>query len=179
MSVRALVVLCIASIAQAQSAPCDRPGVLGPRGIGLIAIGMTSDSLARVCRVVGQRKVAEYDLSVIDVRIGSDTVRAFARQGRIEWLEITSPRFRTSDSIGVGSSAAAILDFPDVTGGPGDGTDTYAVWSKSGAHCGLTFWLDGRTAAMLNAARGDRLRLLGMRGGTVAQIDVRGECRER
>jgi hypothetical protein len=32
---------------------------------------------------------------------------------------------------------------------------------------------------MLNATRGDRLRMLGMRGGgTVIQVVIHGECRE-
>lgn len=145
-----------------------------------MVIGMTPDSLSRVCRIVAQRRAPEYELTIIDVLVGVDTVRAFEQRGRIAWIEVSSPRFRTADSLGVGSSAASILHLPDVTGGAGDGTDTFALSPRSGPHCGLTFWLDGRTAEMLNAARGDRLRLLGMRGGgAVTQIDIHGECRAR
>ena len=173
---RVLALVLAASLAQAQSTPQCESRLLSAKGAGAVAIGMTPDSLARVCRIVGQRKAPEYDLTIIDVLVGSDTVRAFAQRGRIAWIEVTSPRLRTTDSLGVGSSAASILHLPDVTGGPGDGTDTFALSAHSGPHCGLTFWLDSGTAEMLNAARGDRLHLLGMRGGTVTRVDVRGAC---
>jgi hypothetical protein len=138
---------------------------------------MTTDSLARTCLVLSQDQV---DGSTrLLVRVGRDTVRAFADPGgRIAWIEIDSPRIRTRDSIGVGSPAASILHLPDVSGDVG-ATNTFALSPKTGPYCGLTFWLDPRTAEMLNATRGDRLRMLGMRGGgTVIQVVIHGECRE-
>jgi hypothetical protein len=175
---RTLALLLAATLAQAQpTAECDRGGLLTPRGIGPLAIGITDDSLARVCRIVS-RDVVDGS-TVLAVRVGRDTVRAFADPvGRIAWIEVDSPRILTRDSLGVGSSAASILHLQDVSGDAG-GTNMFALSSKSGPHCGLTFWLDARTAEMLNAARGDRLRLLGMRGGgTVIQVDIHGECRD-
>ena len=174
---RSVALLFFASLAQAQpTTDCDRGGPLTSKGVGPLAIGMTTDSLARVCRVLSRERV---DGSTrLSVRVGQDTVRAFADPaGRIAWIEIDSPRIRTRDSIGVGSTAASILHLPDVSGDAG-ATNTFALTPKSGPHCGLTFWLDQRTAEMLSATRGDRLRMLGMRGGgTVTQVDIHGECR--
>ena len=175
---RAVALLLVASLAHAQpTAECDRGGPLTSRGIGPLAIGMTTDSLARTCRVLSQDQVG--GSTRLLVRAGQDTVRAFADPaGRIAWIEVDSPRIRTRDSIGVGSSAASILHLQDVSG-DAVAAHTFALSPKSGPYCGLTFWLDPRTAEMLNAARGDRLRMLGMRGGgTVIQVDIHGECRE-
>jgi len=176
--VRPVLFLLLAPAAHAQgTAECDRAQVLSAAGIGTLRIGITRDSLHRVCHVVRSRQGADYQVTIHDVRVGSDTVRVFERQGRVEWIEVDSPRFRTGDSLGAGTPAVTILNLPDVHGGPGDGTNTFALSPRSGVHCGLTFWLDPRTAEMLNAARGDRLRLLGMRGGgIVTQVDIHGEC---
>ncbi len=176
---KAFIFLLVASQAVAQSTTdCDRGGVLTPRGVGPLTIGMTPNSLTKVCRVIGRRGVAEYSMMIFDVRVGLDTVQAFEQQGRIAWIEVHSAGIRTRDSVGVGSGAAVILQQPDLHSGPGDGTNTFMLAPRAGAHCGLVFWLDSRTAEMLNAARGDRLRLLAMRGaGTIIQIDIHGECR--
>lgn len=146
-------------------------------GIGPLRVGITADSLRRVCRIVSSHEVREYEHTIHRVRIGSDTVRAFEREKRIAWIEVESPGFRTPDSLGVGSNANAILHLPDVTGGAGDGTNTFVLYPRSGAHCGLSFWLDATTAEMINRTRGDQLRLLGMRGaGVIVQVDIHGQC---
>lgn len=175
---RVAALLLFASIAGAQpTSACNRTGLLSPNGIGGLLIGMPEDSAARVCPVVGRTPVREYDVTILAIRVGADTVRAFVREGRISWIEVETPRIRTIDSVGVGSSATLLLHLTDLSAGPGDGTNTFALSPRSGRLCGLTFWLDAATAAMLNAARGDRLRLLGMRGGgVITQVDIHGEC---
>lgn len=171
---------CAFSVAAGQStAECDRGGVLSPSGIGPLRIGMTVDSMAKVCRVVSKRLVAEYELTIHQVRIGADTLSVWERpKGRIELIQITSPIHRTRDSVGVGSSAQSLLDLPDVKGGVGDGTDAYAIYGQTGPLCGLVFWIDGETAEMINRTKGDGLRMLRMRGGgRIVSIDVHGACK--
>ena len=180
---RVASLLLVASLAGAQPiSPCNRPGLLSPKGIGELAIGMPEDSVARLCTVLSRTKDREYELTILAVRVGTDTVRAFVREGRISWIEVQSPRIRTDDSVGVGASATSLLHLTEISAGPGDGANTFALSARSGPLCGLTFWLDAATAEMLNAARGDRLRLLGMRGGgmrgggVITQVDIHGEC---
>lgn len=161
------------------TAECDRGGLLSPAGIGPLKIGITPDSLARVCRIISRREVPEYSITVFGVRVGSDTIQVNVRGGRVEYFEVRSPVHRTRDSLGVGSAVALLLDQADLGSGVGDGAGTFAIYPQSGALCGLVFWLDGNTADMLAAAKGDHLRLLRMRGGgRITSIDVHGTCKK-
>jgi hypothetical protein len=83
---------------------CDRGGVLSAAGIGPLRVGMTIDSLERTCRIVERKYITTYTRTRYAVRLGADTVAVWEMNGRVDWIETTSPIHRTRDSLGVGSS---------------------------------------------------------------------------
>jgi len=188
------VMLTAAALAGGQApssfAACARGGPLTPEGIGPLTIGLTPDSLKRVCRVIGERRISEYEMTQFLVPVGSDTLPVHEQRGRIYWIHVRSRAFRTTDSIGVGSLLERLLDLDGLTGGVGDGTDAYELNATSGPKCGLVFWVDSETATTvsqvartnpafrLGQPTGPVLDILRSRAktGTITSIDIRG-CR--
>jgi hypothetical protein len=96
--------------------------------------------LARVARIV--RDTVEEGIEAIPESIAvlvvrGDTLRAVIDSGRVYRLTVTSPRFRTSDSLGVGTSLARLLRLPNAFALTGEG----AVWLQAPSHCGIAFHL--------------------------------------
>jgi hypothetical protein len=180
--------------AEAQKAPafdaCSRGGPMTPEGIGPLRIGLTSDSLKKVCRVISERRIADYAMTRFLIPVGSDTVVANEQGGHIFWIEVRSKSFRTPDSLGVGSPLGMLLTLENLDGGVGDGDDAYELNTLKGPQCGLVFWIDGQTAmAISDTARRHRelgdpkptglvLAALRQRAkvGTIVSIDIRGGC---
>jgi hypothetical protein len=168
-------------------ASCSGSGLLTPQGIGLLRIGLSPDSLKKVCRVIGERRVVEYEMTQFQVRVGSDTLLVDERAGRIFWIEVRSQAFRMADSLGVGSPLGR-LDLDGLAGGVGDGADTYALSPARGPSCGLVFWIDSATATTISEiARGNPAFVNGppngpvrdalrrrANTGTIRSIDIRG-----
>ena len=168
---------------------CARGGPLTSNGIGLLRIGLTIDSLRKVCRVASERRLTpEYDITLFRVPVGSDTLSVYEERGRIYWIEIQSTAFRTADSLGVGSSLERLLTFEGLDGGLGDGDNEYELRALRSPVCGLVFWIDAKTAiAISEVARRnpdprdsrptgavmDTLRSRA-RTATISRIDVRG-----
>ena len=168
---------------------CARGGPLTSTGIGPLKIGLTPDSLKKVCRVTSERRLTpEYAITEFRIPVGSDTLSVYEEAGRIYWIAIQSKAFRTLDSLGVGSSLERLLAFEGLDGGVGDGDDQYELTALRSPLCGLVFWVDSKTAIAVSdvvrrmpaprdsrptGAVMDTLRSRA-RTGTISRIDVRG-----
>ena len=169
-------ILWVVPLCAQPTAECDRGAVLTPAGLGPLRVGMPMDSVGRVCRIIPLEPLTADGMLRHQVRVGTDTVSVWESNGKVDFIRLDSPLHRTADSLGVGSSGEQILHLANVAGEAGDGF--YVLFTREGPLCGLLFYLDHKTAQMMEHARGDPLRTLAMRGaGVVVQIDVRGECR--
>ncbi len=118
---------------------CEGP-LFDGRGIGAFQIGMSADSIGRVCSVVRDTIEVRGEglpVRVVAVSIGTDTVEAEIDSGRVWRIALTQARFRTRDSLGVGVSLVRLLSLPGVHGMMGEG----ALYVVSPARCGLSFRL--------------------------------------
>jgi hypothetical protein len=107
-------------------------------GIGELRIGMTVDALQRSCPVVRdtiELRAEGTPARIVAVAAQGDTVEAEVEAGRVWRITITSPRFRTADSIGVGVSLDRLLALPGIQGLTGEGT----LYLMSPARCGVSF----------------------------------------
>ncbi|MGQ0641911.1 MAG: hypothetical protein ACT4P6_14265 [Gemmatimonadaceae bacterium] len=116
------------------------------QGLGELRIGATVQKVRTACDVARDSTIARGNEAMPERRIavvlGTDTVEAIVESDWIRRLEVTTPRFRTSDSLGVGTSAGA-LRARDATLAVGD----RGVFALVPAHCGISFHLAGMTPA--------------------------------
>jgi len=139
----------------AAGAACGTP-VLDGNGIGAVRIGMEVDSVKARCVVardtVELRSEGEPE-RILVVVFGSDSVTAEVDSAHVWRLEIRSPRFRTLDSLGVGTPLGTLLALPGgVQGLTGEG----GLFLLAEARCGLSFQL---SAAGLSGGDWQRARL--------------------
>ncbi|HEX6533441.1 MAG TPA: hypothetical protein VF041_02520 [Gemmatimonadaceae bacterium] len=109
-------------------------------GIGELRVGRPVDEVARWCHVLRdttERREEGQPVRVVTVELGRDTIEAEAVDGRVWRLAVEHTAFRTTDSLGVGTPLARLLELPDVHGASGEG----AVFALSPRHCGLSFRL--------------------------------------
>ena len=108
--------------------------------VGPIPVSASPAALARYARVVrdteelGMEAIPE---SVVVLVVRGDTVRAVHDSGRIYRLGVNTPSFRTSDSLGVGTTLARLLKEPGVYAVGGEG----AVFVVDPRRCGMSFRL--------------------------------------
>ena len=121
---------------------CDvgMPAVLTDSGVGALRINAPADAIRAACDVLGdttlplgREGMPERRLTVI---LGSVLTTSTIADGRVWRIEIASPRFRTRDSLGVGTTVgqlrrrgARII---------ASGVASYALVD---GHCGLSFQL--------------------------------------
>ena len=102
---------------------------------------MTLAELALVARVVRDTEEQGFEGvpdHVAVLVISDDTVRAgLDDDARVYRFNVETPRFRTSDSLGVNSTLARFLPQRDLYGLGGEGQ----IFLVSPRHCGLTFRL--------------------------------------
>jgi hypothetical protein len=129
--------------ATVQSLPCGEDHTLSGAGVGDFRVGATVEDVRARCDVVldtllqaGAEGMPEQRLAVT---IGADTVQATIVSGRVWRIEVRSPRFRTRDSLGVGSTVADLKKQPLEYLGFGEGGPFVAL----PAHCGMSFSLAG------------------------------------
>jgi hypothetical protein len=128
--------------ARPRSCGVGQPPLLTDSGVGALRVGATVDDVRAACVVLrdttlvaGNEGMPERRLTVI---LGSIATAATVSEGRIWRIEIASPRFRTADSLGVGSTVAQLRGGTSrVAAGANGG---YVVRSD---HCGLAFQLGG------------------------------------
>jgi len=71
------------------------------------------------------------------VEVAGEPVEAEIVADKVWRLSVTSPRFRTTDSLGVGTPLSRLLELRQPRGMMGEG----ALYFASPAHCGLSFRL--------------------------------------
>jgi len=109
-------------------------------GVGELRIGQAVAEVSARCTVV-RDTIAIRDegqsARVIAVDFGADTVEAEVVRDSVWRIDITSPAFRTADSLGVGTAVPALLERPGLRPLSGEGR----VFVTTDAHCGLSFQL--------------------------------------
>jgi hypothetical protein len=138
----------VASVDSARAA-CGDPIVTGA-GVGALRIGAPVDSVRARCPIVRdtvELRAEGQPSRVITVLIGGDTVDAEVDSGRVWRIEVTRPSPRTSDSLGVGTPLARLLELAEVRALSGEG----AAYLQSPARCGLSFQLSSTGPGGLRA----------------------------
>ena len=115
---------------------------LSGNGLGALRVGAAVDEVRAACGVVvdttlehGNEGLPERRIAVL---VGNDTVEATVVSDSIWRLELTTPRIRTVDSLGVGATAG-MLRAKGAKLAVGD----RGVFALVPNHCGLSFQLSG------------------------------------
>jgi hypothetical protein len=112
--------------------------VLEEDGIGELKQGRPVSEVAALCDVVsdaeqqGQEGMME---RVLVVSLAGESVRTIVQNDRIFRIEVTTPRFRTADSLGVDTPLSRIASMRGAQFAPGED----GVYGFSPDHCGLSF----------------------------------------
>jgi hypothetical protein len=118
-------------------------GVLTANGVGDLRVGATVTDVRSRCEIVkdttlpGPEGTQERRLTLA---MGSDSVQAIVDADRIWRVELTSPRFRTTDSLGVATRG---WELKRGRGKIATGEGNVAALRDD--HCGLSFLLSGVT----------------------------------
>src|SRR6185503_369530 len=140
----------------APSTSTPRPSACGEavitdEGIGELRIGTTVESVREKCIVVSDKTAPGAEgmpARKLTVALARDTVEAEIVNGRVWRLAVHSPRLRTADSLGVGTTLARLLQLRNPHGMTGEGK----FFVASPEHCGMSFRLAN---AGPGAQRGD------------------------
>ena len=137
--------------------------VLTDDGIGELRVGRTVADVGQACQIVSdttQLGTEGMNEHVIVVRIDGDVVTGLVNDDKIQRIQVTSPRFRTRDSLGVDTPLAKIAAARGAKFLPGED----GLYGFTGGHCALSFRFSiplrpptGRdwTVATIQAAHGD------------------------
>jgi hypothetical protein len=129
--------------AAAPTCAVDARTALTGEGIGALRVGATVGEVGRACRILRDTTalgVEGMPERTILVDLGRDSVLAVIVADRVWRVHVRSRRFRTADSLGVGTPANA-LRRPAAQVLAGEG----AVFVRLPSHCGLSFRLRGAT----------------------------------
>ncbi len=124
--------------------------VLGEEGIGELRIGATVEAVRERCNVVRDTTAPGAEgmpARKLAVALSRDTVEAEIVDGRVWRIAVGSPRLRTADALGVGTSIGRLRQLKDPRGMMGEGQ----FFVASPQHCGMSF----RIANAGPRARGD------------------------
>jgi hypothetical protein len=126
--------------------------VITDEGIGQLRIGTTVESVRQKCNVVRDTTAPGAEgmpARKLTVALSRDTVQAEIVDGRVWRIAVHSPRLRTADSLGVGTTLARLLQLRNPRGMTGEGK----FFVASPEHCGMSFRLAN---AGPGARRGDQ-----------------------
>jgi hypothetical protein len=132
----------------AQPSPCGGTTITDS-SVGFLRLGQSVADVSARCTIARDttRPGAEGQSSrVLEVDFGDATIEAEVVDDRVWRIGIESPRFRTSDSLGVGTEVPQLLAQRGARPVSGEGR----VFITTAAHCGLSFQLsvaDTGTAA--------------------------------
>ena len=124
----------------AASLTCGVTGtpVLTEQGIGELKQGRPAGEIAALCEVLSDSEQRGQEGSmerVMVLRIAGETIRAVVADGRIFRIQVSTPRFRTADSLGVDTPLRRIASMRGAQFAPGED----GVYGFSPDHCGLSF----------------------------------------
>jgi hypothetical protein len=136
--------------------------------LGGLRIGATDEEIAKSCRVVRDENVPAEGMAerVLSIQLANDTVQATMVAGKVWRLRVAAPRFRTSDSTGVGSTVRDLRRRDGFATGRGE-SGFYAIYRSA---CGLSFHLDfvdptpGPSSSAPDSAVVDYVLLVGCNG---------------
>ena len=129
-------------------------------GIGDLRIGLSVASVHAACRVIRDttRLASEGQTArMISISFPGETIEAEIVKDKVWRIEVTSRRFRTADSLGVGTPLTRLLALGSPRGLTGEGQ----LFVASSDHCGLSFRLsnNGSSARSQNWDRAALSRL--------------------
>jgi hypothetical protein len=131
----------VAGVASSSTSACGDE-VVGEEGIGHLRIGTTVESLRQKCKVVRDTTVMGAEgmpARKVAVAFSRDTVEAEIVDGKVWRIAVTSPRLRTVDAIGVGTTIGRLRTLKDPHGMMGEGQ----LFVASPQHCGMSFRVSG------------------------------------
>jgi hypothetical protein len=131
--------------------PACGEAVITGEGIGELRIGATVEFVRQKCTVVSDKTAPGAEgmpARKLAVALARDTVEAEIVDGRVWRIAVHSPRLRTADSLGVGTTLARLLQLRNPRGMTGEGK----FFVASPQHCGMSFRLAN---AGPGAQRGD------------------------
>ena len=128
--------------------------VLTDEGIGHLRIASTVESMRQYCNVVRDTTAIGAEgmpSRKLLVALSRDTVEAEVVSGRVWRIAVASPRLRTADSLGAGTTKARLLQLTKPRLMTGEGQ----LFVASPEHCGMSFRLAkvGRNALRGNVDR--------------------------
>jgi hypothetical protein len=133
------------TIAQTDSGPVqsltcgvDATTRLTDEGIGELKAGRRVSDVKRLCDVMNdseQRGIEGQMERVIIVRLGSETVSSTVVKDKIWRIDVRTPHFHTTDSLGIDTPLHRIAKMRGAQFAPGED----GVYGFVAAHCGLSF----------------------------------------
>jgi hypothetical protein len=114
--------------------------IVSDEGIGALRIGATVNSVRQKCNVVRDTTAIAAEgmpARKLTVAFSRDTVEAEIVDDRVWRIAVRSPRLRTADSLGVGTTKARLLELKTPRLMTGEGQLFVAL----PAHCGMSFRL--------------------------------------
>ncbi|MEO5588493.1 MAG: hypothetical protein ABIS03_02815, partial [Gemmatimonadaceae bacterium] len=119
---------------------CGAAGMafLTDEGIGALREGRRVSDVKGLCRVISdspQRGAEGMTERVLVVSIAGEPVRSIVTNDRIGRIEVSSPTFKTADSLGVDTPLSRIAAVKGARFFPGEG----GVYGFIPGHCGLSF----------------------------------------
>ena len=116
--------------------------VLSGDGIGALRLGATLQDVRAACDVIHDSTLTHGNEGMperrIRVALATDTLEGVVVNDSLRRVEVTTPRIRTADSLGVGTTARRLRD-ANATLAVGD----RGVFALVPTHCGLSFHLAG------------------------------------
>lgn len=122
-----------------QSSECSDPRILST-GVAAVRIGASVASVKSKCRVLRDTTALGIEgmpARKLTVAVLDDPLEAEIVDDKVWRVAISSPRYRTADSLGVGTPLATLLERPAPLGMMGEG----ALYFATSAHCGVSFRL--------------------------------------
>ena len=112
--------------------------ILTEQGLGQLALGRSVRDVRSLCDVVSdsqEQGIEGMPERVVVTHIGDENVRSIVVDDKIWRLEITSPHFRTADSLGVDTPLRKLARMKGAQFFPGED----GVYGFVDDHCGLSF----------------------------------------
>jgi hypothetical protein len=133
----------IAKQLERESHRCSGKLTLTGEGVGAVRVGAPVAAVRKACHIRARKPAkgeAPPPADLLAFDIGSTSIEAEIRDGRVWRVIVDGTAFRTLDKLGVGSPLSDLL-----ASGPGRASETEGVvYAGVEAHCGISFALSYR-----------------------------------